>query len=344
MLATLLLIQPHMPQCQGTALAHIYPPPIGTPRSLQRGGPSACTTAACRPRCRTSHLNFQLLGWSLRCPMTHSSSRFPTVCGTTQTSRGYILHPPLINKTGPSTDPRGTPLVIHSQSDDPTRFFYLPSSLQSVTSQLREEDDAGNCFKSPAKANVDDIQGSGSTDLVISSPKVISLQVQPCRQFPVAFPFTCLKTASERTSWLPRRLKWGWLRCSWPPPPRWWESNLTVTPTSSLSPLRMYPKWVLSTRMGWDFSRDSQLDTFPLLVLPLLESCFLDTKPRGHKFWRLTQEGRVLQPYLCPLFLSHLPHLAAGLHSPLHHSCSSESSSCHPWHSLLVSAAELWLS
>lgn len=39
-------------------------------------------------------------------------------------------------------------------------------------------------------------------------------------------------------------------------------------------------------------------------------------RPREHHFWRPMQEGWVLQPYLCLHFQNHLPHIAAGSHSP----------------------------
>lgn len=77
--------------------------------------------------------------------------------------------------------PEELQLVIHfqvkyepllSETNDPASFFYSSSSLWSVTSQFNEEDAAEDHSKSPAKANVDDISGSGSRDLVISSPKV----------------------------------------------------------------------------------------------------------------------------------------------------------------------------
>lgn len=81
-------------------------------------------------------------------------------------------------------------------------FFYASSSLKSVTSQLKEEDAPEDCFKSPAKPNVDDIQSFGSTDLVIPPPKVIRLQVQSCWLFPIAAFFTCLARASKRTCFM----------------------------------------------------------------------------------------------------------------------------------------------
>lgn len=43
------------------------------------------------------------------------------------------------------------------EADDPDRFFRSSSSLQSVTSQLKEDDTTEDHFKSPAKAHWDDI-------------------------------------------------------------------------------------------------------------------------------------------------------------------------------------------
>lgn len=53
-----------------------------------------------------------------------------------------------------------------------TALFTHLVDYNLYTSQFNEEDAAEDHSKSPAKANVDDIQGFGSTDLVISSPKV----------------------------------------------------------------------------------------------------------------------------------------------------------------------------